>query len=142
MAKERTVSNLYHKVYKELVKNLRQISEPYEFNRGELPVLAKLIKRGDGITQKEILDDIPITKSTMSKIISSLVQKGYLEKRKDPDDRRATKIYLTEKGRKAGNKIKEIDRKVEKIMLKGFTENEKEDLTVYLRELLKNLKNA
>lgn len=141
MTEENTAFNLYHRVHKELIKNIRRIAEPYEFNRGELPILARLTKRGDGITQREMLGNLPITKSTVSKTINNLVQKGYLRKEKDPEDKRATKIYLTEKGERAGDTIKEIDEKVEKIMLKGLNEREEEDLIKYLKKLLKNLED-
>lgn len=140
MAEENKIFNLYHRVHKELIKNIKRIAEPHEFNRGELPILATLIKQGDGVTQKEILGNLPFKKSTMSKKVNKLVQKGYLRKERDPEDRRATKIYLTEKGMKEENKIRKIDRKVEKIMLEGLNEVEKENLAIYLEKLLKNLK--
>ncbi len=134
-----SIFDLYHKVHKELIKNIKRIAGPYEFKRGELPILAKLIKRGDGITQREMLDNLPISKSTMSKNIDNLVQKGYLRKEKDPEDRRATRIYLTDKGKRAEETIREIDSKVEKIMLEGLNESDKSKLKEYLKTILESL---
>ncbi len=99
MAEENSIFNLYNRVHKRIVENIRRMAEPYEFNRGELPVLVRLIKGGDGITQKEILEDLSISKSTLSKTVNNLAQKGYLRKEVDPEDKRATRIYLTEKGK-------------------------------------------
>ncbi|MFP4006249.1 MAG: MarR family winged helix-turn-helix transcriptional regulator [Candidatus Hadarchaeia archaeon] len=141
MGDENTIFNLYHRVHKELIEAISLMAGPYEFNRGDLPVLARLVKGGDGVTQKEILEDLPISKSTMSKIINNMSQKGYLRKEKDPEDRRATLIYLTEKGKKTEKAIREIDTRVEKIMLKGFSKEEKERLSGYLERLLENLES-
>jgi DNA-binding MarR family transcriptional regulator len=35
----------------------------------------------------------------MGELVDDLVARGYLERREDPDDRRAKRIYLTHKGR-------------------------------------------
>lgn len=140
MAEENKIFELYHRVHKELLNNVKRIAEPYEFSRGELPILVRLIKGGDGVIQKEILNKLPISKSTVSKTINNLVKKGYLKKEKDPGDRRSTRIYLTDKGRKAENTIREIVGKVESIMVKGLSDEEREELTEYLERLLENLK--
>ncbi|KXA92855.1 hypothetical protein AKJ66_03375 [candidate division MSBL1 archaeon SCGC-AAA259E22] len=141
MVEENSIFNLYHRVQKRIVENIRRMAEPYEFNRGELPVLMRLIKKGDGITQKEILEDLPISKSTLSKTVNNLAQKGYLRKEVDPEDKRATGIYLTEKGKGTEDVLNEIGEKVEKVMLRGFSEKEKGELTGYLEELLNNLES-
>ncbi len=134
-----SVVELYISVHKELIKNLKELAEPYKFNRGELPVLAKLIKKEDGIPQKEIREDLTISKSTLSKTINSLIKKDFLKKEKDPEDRRVTLIYLTNKGKEIKNIIKEIDQNAEERMMKNFDEKEKEQLSRYLERLLENL---
>lgn len=136
---EESIFNLYHRVHKELIKIVTEYVEPYEFNRGELPVLACLVKREDGLSQKEIRDIFPVSKSTMSKNIDSLVQKGYLRKEKDPEDKRATLIYLTEKGEEVEGIIRETNREVEKTMLEDFSETEEEELRDYLVKMLNSL---
>ena len=142
MTVENSIFNLLNRVHKRAVENARRMAEPYEFNRGELPVLVKLIKRGDGITQKEILEDLPISKSTLSTTVNNLAQKGYLRKEVDPEDKRATRIYLTEKGKEKKNVLNEIGEKVEKTMVRSFSEEKKEKLTEYLEELLNNLESG
>lgn len=139
MKDEVSIFNLYHRVHKELIENIKKMAEPYDFNRGELPILARLIKGGDNVSQKEIRESLPISKSTISKTINNLVKKGYLRKEEDPKDKRATLICLTEKGEKVGEVIRDIDKKAEKTMVEGFSESEKEELTSYLERLLMNL---
>ncbi len=136
---EDSIHKLYQRVYKNLIKLIRSELEPYDFNRGEFPLLFKLIKKGDGVTQKEICEMLYISKSTTSKIIKRLVEKGYLRKEKDPDDKRASRIFLTEKKDKIEDLIKEIDQKAENKILEGFDKEEKEELRSYLERILDNL---
>lgn len=142
MTDEDSVFDLYHKVHKEIIKNIKNSVKPHDFNRGELPVLGRLTEKEDGASQKEIRNDLPISKSTMSKTIDNLTQKRYLRKEKDPKDRRSTLIYLTERGKEMESVIEEVNRKTEKIMLRGFNESEEEELTEYLEKILKNYRKT
>ncbi len=136
-----SIHKLYQIVHKKLIHFIREELEPYDFNRGEFPLLFKLIKKGDGVTQKEICEMIHVSKSTTSKIIKSLVEKGYIQKEKDPDDKRASRIYLTEKKDEIEDLIRELDSKAENQMLKGFEDKEKEKLRTYLERILDNLES-
>lgn len=142
MMNDNSIFDLYHRVHRELIKNLRELLRPYDFNRGEIPVLAWLIKDGDGVSQKKIRGDIPVCKSTMSKTVDNLSEKGYLRKEKDFKDKRSTLIYLTEKGKKVEDIIRETDRTVEDIMLKGFSSDERENLSKYLQKISRNLRES
>ncbi|MFW5946461.1 MAG: MarR family winged helix-turn-helix transcriptional regulator [Candidatus Natronoplasma sp.] len=136
---EDSIHKLYQRVYKNLITLIRSELEPYDFNRGEFPLLFKLLKGGDGVTQKEICEKLHVSKSTTSKIIKSLVEKGYLRKEKDPEDKRASRIFLTDKKEEIEDLIKEIDEKAENKMLKGFDDEERKNLKAYLERILDNL---
>lgn len=137
---DKSLIHLIHLVEKEIRNYIRGEVKEYKFSHGELPFLAKLIKDGDGVIQKKIYDDLSISKATASKMINSLVQKGYLRKQKDPEDRRATKVYLTERKDEVKEVVEEIDEKIQELVLKDFTTEEKKDLVTYLTKMLTNLK--
>ncbi len=139
---EDSLHKLYQIVHKKLIRYIRQELEPYDFSRGEFPLLFKLIKKGDGKTQTEICEMLYVSKSTTSKMIDSLAEKGYLRKERDQEDRRATRIFLTERKDEVEDIIEEIDEKAEKEMLKGFTEEEEKELKAYLEKILDNLENV
>jgi len=80
-----------------------------------------------------------ISKSATSKSIHNLVEKGYLRKEEDVEDRRATRIYLTDRRNKIKELLKELDRKAENKMLEGFGDEEKYRLRQYLERILENL---
>ncbi|MFW5904122.1 MAG: MarR family winged helix-turn-helix transcriptional regulator [Candidatus Saliniplasma sp.] len=136
---EDSIHKLHQVVHKRLIKFIKQELDPYDFNRGEFPLLFKLIKKGDGITQKEICGMLYVSKSTTSKIIQSLVKKGYLKREKDKRDGRSKRIYLTDKKNEVEELIKELDEKAENKMLEGFDEDEKRRLRNYLEKILENL---
>jgi len=50
----------------------------------------------NGITQKEIAEVIAIESSTIVPIIDVLEREGFVERRRDPADRRINRIYLVE----------------------------------------------
>ncbi len=139
---DETVHRMLHKIDKRTMLKFQHKLEPYDFTRGEFPFLLGLIKRGDGVTQKEICEKIPISKSTTSKMISNLVEKGYLRKEKDESDKRASKIYLTEKKEEIENIVREIDEEAEDVMMVGFTGEDKERLMGYLSRIIDNLEEG
>lgn len=139
MAEDVTVHRLLHRIHKEITMKFKHKLEPYDFTRGEFPFLLGLIKRGDGVTQKEICDRILISKSTTSKMINNLVEKGYLKKKVDEDDKRATRIYLTDKKKEIENIVQEIDEKAEDTLMEGFDEEEKKQIREYLEKMLMNI---
>jgi len=55
---------------------------------------------GDGITQQELAERLLVTKANVVGLIDRVAAAGWVERRPDPEDRRANRIYLTDAGRK------------------------------------------
>ncbi len=53
----------------------------------------------DGLRLTDIAAQAGMAPQSMGEIVDDLVAKGYLSRREDPTDRRAKRIYLTQKGR-------------------------------------------
>jgi DNA-binding MarR family transcriptional regulator len=53
----------------------------------------------DGLRLVDLAENSAMTPQSMNELVDDLVAKGYVERRPDPDDRRAKRIYLTERGR-------------------------------------------
>lgn len=53
----------------------------------------------DGLRLTDLAARAGITAQSMGELVDDLEVKGYLERRPDPDDRRAKRIYLTNRGR-------------------------------------------
>lgn len=59
-----------------------------------------LMKIGDhpGIVQREFNDVVHLNPSSITRAINQLIKKGLVDKRTNPEDRRATELYLTANG--------------------------------------------
>jgi DNA-binding MarR family transcriptional regulator len=90
----RLVSILYRKnqVY------LNVVLKPLHITASEVPILIHLFGR-DGISQEELSSFLVIDKAATARVVQSLLDKGFLLKEKDPEDRRANRIFLTEQAR-------------------------------------------
>lgn len=65
----------------------------------QFDVLATLW-HGEGITQQELAERLLVTKGNVVGIIDRTSAAGWVERRPDPEDRRANLLYLTDAGRK------------------------------------------
>ncbi|MFO8109049.1 MAG: MarR family winged helix-turn-helix transcriptional regulator [Thermoplasmata archaeon] len=142
MSEKNSALKLHSIIHRRLIIHLRKKIEPYGFSRGEFPFLIRLLKKGDGVSQKEICQDISISKSTTSKMVNKLEQEGYLRMERDREDRRVKKIYLTEKKKEIEDIITEIEEGLDEILFKGFDREEKERYLEYLERIMKNIKNT
>ncbi len=136
MLKLQTVIN------RKLICHLRKKIRPYGFSRGEFPFLVRLLKRGDGVSQKEICEDIRISKSTTSKMINKLKDEGYLRMERDPEDRRVKRVYLTDKKHEIEDIVRDIEEEIDEILFKGFDEEDKNKYIEYLHEILENIEEV
>jgi DNA-binding MarR family transcriptional regulator len=64
------------------------------------PQLTVLLWPGpDGMRPSDLAARMKVTKQALNYLLGDLERRGYLERRPDPDDRRARRIALTERGR-------------------------------------------
>ncbi len=142
MPERKSVLKLHSIIQRKLIMHLRKKIEPYGFSRGEFPFLVMLLKKGDGVSQKEICEDVMISKSTTSKMVNKLEREGYLRMEKDPDDKRVKRIYLTEKREEIEDIVEKIDNEVDEIMFNKFSEEDKEKYITYLEQILENVEEV
>jgi DNA-binding MarR family transcriptional regulator len=57
----------------------------------------------DGLRLTDIAAQAGMTTQSMGELVDDLVSKGYLRRQEDPADRRAKRIYLTDKGRRTAD---------------------------------------
>lgn len=57
------------------------------------------LTRDEGISQQELTDKMLVTKRNVTGLIDRMSERGWVERRADPDDRRANLLYLTAKGK-------------------------------------------
>jgi DNA-binding MarR family transcriptional regulator len=67
----------------------------------------------DGLRLTDLAARAGITVQSMGELVDDLEVKGYLQRRPDPNDRRAKRIYLTARGRKNARVAKRATADVE-----------------------------
>lgn len=69
--------------------------------------MVHLIFDHEGLTQQQLADLTMMKRSSISEIMSEMVKENLIERRKDPKDKRLSRIYLTDHGRRKARKIKD-----------------------------------
>ena len=88
-----------------------------------------------GVRQKELTEELKIRPSSVSETISKLEHDGYVKRKVDPDDKRATLITLTEVGEaRAAELADERGARLSKAF-EPLTDEEKEQLILLLEKL-------
>ena len=71
---------------------------------GEMAVMAAVafhhVENGEGIRISDIATNLKIAPPTVTQFINGLEKAGWVERKMDPNDRRAVLVYLTEEGRR------------------------------------------
>ena len=88
---------------------------------------------------RDLEAEFHLTHPTVSGILSRLEQKGFLELRTDPEDRRCKRIYVLEKGWQCHEVMHRTILENERRMTEGFTPEEQELFTGLLRRAIRNM---
>jgi MarR family transcriptional regulator, transcriptional regulator for hemolysin len=108
-------------------------SQDLGLTRAQWSVLAHLF-RGDGIQQKSLACLMDIAPITLARHLDHLEVDAWIERRDDPNDRRAKRVYLTPKAKPMIEKLGKLGQKIRKQALSGIdAKDEKMFLDVLLR---------
>lgn len=95
----------------------------------------------DGRTQLDLVNATHLKAPTISVALQKLENERYVTRRPDEYDLRATRVFLTEKGRALDKKIKKRIREEEDLAMNSLTDSEKEMLVILLGKIKKNILN-
>lgn len=107
-----------------------------------LRFIANQEKHGKDAFQKDLEREFGITRSTASKVILLMEEKGYVVSERMPEDTRRKRLHVTPKARETHDGMKEQMHLLEGKLLKGFSEDEVAQLTDYLLRMEKNMAEA
>ena len=124
---EKSIGFLLAKAYQRGWATLREEIEQFDLTPPQFALLSFLWQQ-DGLTQVELSERGQIDRSTTGGLIDRLERNGLLERRQHPQDRRAYKIHLTERGKAMENILTACaDRSLERFT-SGLNENETNEL--------------
>ncbi len=93
------------------------------------------IGKAGEISQKELSDYMDIKESSMARLIDRMEKEELVERRKDSEDRRITKIILTDKGKFLKEELMPRGQEFQDDVLKGIS---KENLEIF-KEVLQRM---
>lgn len=106
--------------------------------RAQWRVLAQL-RRREGIRQTELADILEIEQITLGRHIDRLVDKGFVERRPDPADRRAWNLYLMDDVQPILDRLRELSSITRREALGGISEADEEKLIDTLAKIKANM---
>jgi DNA-binding MarR family transcriptional regulator len=87
----------------QLGTTLFERSMPHGLTLPQFVVLNHFVRLGGDRSPLELADAIQVTKATMSSTLQRLESKGFIVTTPNPNDGRAKRVIITDKGRKARN---------------------------------------
>lgn len=88
------------RTFQKVQRQLDRVLDGAGLTLPQFDVLANL-GMAEGITQQELAGRLLVTKGNVCGVIDRMESSGLVERRSDPQDRRANRIFLTRRGRSA-----------------------------------------
>lgn len=95
------------RVARKMSKITREKVAPYGLTTTQFFLLTALYEE-DGIFISTLAGKVALDKATLTGMLDRLERDGLTERKADPDDRRAIRIYLTEKAEKLRDELTEL----------------------------------
>jgi len=97
------------------------------------------LSRNEGINQAGLADLLEVRPMTLARLIDRLEEAGWVDRRNNPDDRRACRLYLTDSAGPLIKKMHELGAKTKAQALAGFSPEAEARLMDSLSAIKRNL---
>jgi len=109
--------------------------------RAQWAVLLRLERR-EGLKQSDLAEDLDIQPITLTRLVDRLCDNGLIERRADPNDRRAKRLYLTAAARPLLDRIETQVEDIAETVLAGIDLESTGALLTQLGRARENLRHA
>jgi len=118
-----------------------QKAAQYGMSRAKWAVLARL-DRFEGLKQTELADMLDLQPISLTRLLDSLCANGLIERRADPDDRRAKRLFLTPAARPLLDRLGDLAEELMGTALAGLDQRDSRALLAQLSTIKNNLRAA
>jgi len=98
--------------------------KPLGLSSAEGNILLHLLTQDKRLRQEDLVAQLDISKPAVSRALESLESKGYIMREKAPDDRRVSRVILTEKAREIGPLVEDVYNRVYRVATQVVSERE------------------
>lgn len=109
-----------------------------EFSAAQGRILA-LLWEEDGLIIQELADRTGLAQNSLTSMVDRLAKNDLCERRADPADRRKSRVFLTENGKRLKDCYQRVTDSMYGIYYEGFSEDEIRQLDQYHLRIIQNL---
>jgi MarR family transcriptional regulator for hemolysin len=118
-----------------------QMARQFGLTRAQWAVLFRL-ERAEGMKQSELADILDVQPITLTRIIDRLCDNGLIERRNDPSDRRAKRLFLLPAARPVLEQFNGLTHDLMADALAGVDRKVLQGLVTHLGAIKENLRQA
>ena len=137
---ERSLGFLLNDVARLMRKRFDERARDLGLTRAQWRVLGHL-RRYEGIKQGALAEILEVENVTLGRHIDRLEEDGWVERRRDPADRRVWRLHLADKARPIIDRLSELSSEVREHAMNGLSAEEREMLIDTLTAMKGNLTN-
>lgn len=118
-----------------------QRARQFGISRAQWAVLAR-IDRNEGLKQSELAEMLDLQPITLTRLLDRLADNGLIERRADPNDRRANRLYLTPAAKPLLGRLADLGADIMDTALDGVSSTSIERMMKELSAVKDNLRSA
>lgn len=139
MSNPKSLDNLFHLVHV-LKRRLHEQIEQLELPIAPMHVrVIKIISKQSPCTAMDVVNFLNRDKAQVTRLIKTLIEEGFIEKRPNSEDKRSQCLLTTERGNEVLAKIKAVDAEIFQKMTLNVSEEELEAFQLVAGKLAENL---
>ncbi len=100
------------------------------------------VRRAGRLTMNQLSDRLSLARSTMTRVVDTLVRKGILERVRDDEDRRVVEVQLTAEGEDLSRRLEDCLRGFYMSVLQHIPAEKREEVLDSLRLLLNAIRKG
>ena len=135
---ELTVGYLIHECARLYRRDFERRARDIGLTRAQWTILAHLA-RNEGANQISVADTLELQPITLARTLDRMAEAGWVERRPDPEDRRARLLYLTDKAWQVLDRMFPLAAETREVALAGLNAEAREQLTAMLAQIRTNL---
>jgi DNA-binding MarR family transcriptional regulator len=118
--------------------NSHDLLEKIGLYRGQPPLLQTL-GRQEGLCHSELARELHVKPATITQMVKRMEQAGFVQRRRDAEDERVSRVYLTEQGHAIQDDLIRVLCTIEARTFAGFSEMEQELVAGFFSRMRHNL---
>ena len=118
-----------------------QRARQFGISRAQWTVLVRL-DRSEGLKQSELAEILDLQPISLTRLLDRLAENGLIERRPDPNDRRANRLYLKPAARPLLIELADLSQELMETVLEGLDDDANDRLLRDLVTIKDNLRTA